>query len=143
MKHVAILFLALSISACGTAEDIPEESFQEDCASTHELVGTTTALNSYAHGVEGNIEVVDDCTIRINNFTFDGGGIDVRIFGSDSGDFTADGFAISNDIFGTAYDNETLEVPLPEGVSLDDINHLSVWCVAAGQNFGDAELGTE
>jgi len=39
----------------------------------------------------------------------------------------------------TPYVNEVLTVQLPEGLTLDDLDGLSVWCVPAGADFG---LGT-
>ena len=43
-------------------------------------------------------------------------------------------------ILGTAYDSEPITLPLPEGVSLDDFTHLSLWCVAFDADFGSGEF---
>ncbi len=53
-----------------------QDSLQQEstCTKTHPLVGSSVALSSIAHSVSGTVRVVDDCTIEINNFSYDGGG---------------------------------------------------------------------
>ena len=53
-------------------EPEPEPS---GCDTTHPKVGMTATLSNLFHGVAGEASVVDDCTIRIDNFSFDGNGI--------------------------------------------------------------------
>ena len=123
-------------------EPEPEPS---DCDATHPLVGASAPLmlesGRTQHQVAGTVRVVDDCTIVIEDFVFDGGGIDVRIYGGVDGDYTRPtGFAISEDIFGRRFDGEDYTVRIPEDRSLDDLNGVSVWCVAVGANFGHALL---
>lgn len=110
------------------------------CPSTHPAVGQTTTLSQRAHGVRGNARIVDDCTIELYNFYYDGGGIDVRVYGAQAGDYD-NGFAISANILGMPYQNGTLRVQLPVGKTLDDFDGVSVWCVAASFSFGDGLFG--
>ena len=39
---------------------------------------------------------------------------------------------------GRIYDNETITVTLPDDITLDDFNGVSVWCELFSINFGDA-----
>jgi cytochrome c len=107
-----------------------------DCESTHAKIGSTATLVEQFHDVGGVATIVDDCTIRIDNFTFDGNGINVQVYGGLNEKYSA-GFSMSGDIRrAEAYAGETITVQLPEGMTLDDMDGLSVWCVPAGQSFG-------
>lgn len=134
-----VLDLAAYVSASEAPDDDPVGgggSTERVCAATHAKVGQTTTLSQRAHGVKGNARIVDDCTIELTNFSYDGGGIDVRVYGALGGDYD-DGFAISHNILGTPYANGTLRVQLPVGATLDDLDGISIWCVAASFSFGD------
>jgi mono/diheme cytochrome c family protein len=112
------------------------------CASTHPKVGQTTELSRRAHGVSGKARVVDDCTIELTEFTYDGGGIDVRFYGGLGGDYD-NGFSMSeaDQRRDTPYAGETVYAQLPAGRTLDDLDGISVWCVAVGFSFGDGRFG--
>lgn len=130
------------LSACGTYSraELDIDETQSGCTSDDPRVGTQVALKGYAHGVGGRVAIVDDCTIELRDFVFDGGGLDVRAIGSVAGDFES-GTILSEDLRRAGgYQKETVTVPLPVGVSLDDVLSLSIWCVPAGANFGAADL---
>lgn len=111
-----------------------------DCESTSSKIGSTATLDGSFHDVGGVATIVDDCTIRIDNFTFDGTGINVQVYGGVNEDY-ARGFTMSGDIRrADAYEGETITVQLPEGTSLDELDGLSVWCVPAGVSFGDGQF---
>lgn len=136
-----ILFLSIALVGCATddaADPIgnPVAATTRECGSTHPKVGHTTTLSQRSHDVAGTAAIVDDCTIEITGFSYDGRGLDVRIYAAHDGDY-ANGFAISDDLLGTAYANGTLRVQLPEDMTLDDLDGISVWCVEAGVSFGD------
>lgn len=105
------------------------------CGATHARVGQVAQLDTRFHMVSGTATIVDDCTIRLSSFTFDGGGIDVRVYAGLGGNYQA-GFAISGDLFGSPRSNDTLTLRLPAGKTLDDLDGISVWCVAVGVDFG-------
>ncbi len=109
------------------------------CAKTHPLVGSSVALSAIAHSVSGTVRVVDDCTIEINNFSYDGGGIDVFVYGGVDGNYD-DGFAMGQNLFGTRFTNQTLIITLADESVLDRFNGISIWCVTAGVSFGDGIL---
>jgi hypothetical protein len=119
--------------------EVPGDELRE-CDSTHAKIGQTATLVEAFHDVGGVATIVDDCTIRIDNFTFDGTGINVQIYGGEGEDY-ARGFSVSGDIRrATAYAGESITVQLPENLTLDDLDGLSVWCVPAGASFGDGQF---
>jgi mono/diheme cytochrome c family protein len=113
---------------------------QRGCGVTHPLVGSTAILQERQHDVGGTARIIDDCTIEITDFTFDGGGIDVRVYGALGGDYD-NGFAIGPDLTRSqSYDGETLTVQLSEDQSLDDLDGISIWCVPVGVDFGSGSF---
>lgn len=119
-------------------EDDPLINSETGCTSTSPKIGQTASFSNLFHDVGGTATIIDDCTIDLTNFNFDGGGIDVRIYVGNDGRFfeREGGFAISGDLVGIAYSNNTLRLTLPPDRSLDDFNSISVWCVAVGVSFG-------
>lgn len=110
-----------------------------ECEATHPKIGQIASLSTFAHQVSGTAMIVDDCTIRIDDFIFDGGGIDVRFYGGLGGNYTA-GFSMSEEDLRRpeGYDGtEAVYAQLPEGRTLDDLDGISVWCVPVAASFGD------
>jgi mono/diheme cytochrome c family protein len=111
----------------------------EDCANSHPHVGWTATFIGKYHGVAGQAIIINDCTIRIDNFEFDGDGLDVRIYGASDGLYQ-NGFPMTENLynFPTGYTGETIYALLPTGKTLDDLDGISVWSVYFGLNYGDA-----
>jgi len=110
-----------------------------ECESTHPKIGQVAELSTFAHQVSGTAVIVDDCTIRLDDFVFDGAGIDVRFYSGLGGNYAA-GFSMSEEDLRRpeGYDgSETVYAQLPEGRSLDELDGISVWCVPVSQSFGD------
>ncbi|MFT5484823.1 MAG: hypothetical protein ACI9GW_003491, partial [Halieaceae bacterium] len=108
------------------------------CGSDHPKVGQSTSLITRAHRVSGTVTAVDNCTLELTNFIYDGRGIVVQAYTGQDGNFFGDGVhAISANLVGPSYNDATLRFSLPTGVSLDDFNSFSIWCVAVGVSFGD------
>ncbi|NKB33150.1 MAG: c-type cytochrome [Pseudomonadales bacterium] len=118
--------------------DDPGNLGETGCTSDHPKVGQTAVFQPGFHDVSGTARIIDDCTIDLENFTFDGGGIDVRVYVGNAGFFdeTEGGFAISDDLVGIAFSGGVLRVTLPAGRTLDDFDSISIWCVAVGISFG-------
>lgn len=113
-----------------------------ECEATHPKVGQVAVLSTFAHQVSGTAVIVDDCTIRVDDFVYDGGGVDVRFYGGLDGDY-AGGFSMSEEDLRRpeGYDGtETVYAQLPEGLSLDDLDGISVWCVPVAASFGDGSF---
>ena len=80
--------------------------------------------------------IVDERTIRLENFSYHGGGLDVRVYLGVGNDFV-NGPIISDILSGTVFNNETLELTIPESVSLDDFNAISIWCTLFSISFSE------
>ncbi|BCE03439.1 DM13 domain-containing protein [Marinicellulosiphila megalodicopiae] len=102
------------------------------CGSTHEKVGQTMTFKTKSHDVSGTAEILNDCTIRITNFTFDGKGPAVYFYTGNNGNFNS-GSRLSEKLT-RAYNNEVVDIPVS---NLDDFDSLSVWCVQFRVSFGD------
>jgi len=108
--------------------------------TTNPLVGTTATFSNFTHNIGGTLTLLDDRTIQITNFTYDGGGPAVYFYtGTDGGYSPNDGGRqIGPMLNGRIYDNETIIVPLPDDITLDDFNGVSVWCELFFVSFGEA-----
>jgi hypothetical protein len=117
-------------------------SSSDSCASTHARVGHTATLSNLFHNVSGTAVIIDNCTIEIRNFTFDGGGINVHVYAGTNQQFhtTQGGFSLKSGLVGTAFNNGTLSITLPAGVTLDDFDSISIWCVPVGVSFGHGQF---
>ncbi len=132
-------------SACGTysSDDLDVGDTQAGCSSDDPRVGTDAELDGRAHGVRGRVAIIDDCTVELRDFHFDGGGLDVRAIGASTRNYE-NGAVLTNDLRrASGYNGETLRIAFPTGVGLDDVQHLSIWCVPANVSFGDASLADE
>jgi cytochrome c len=110
----------------------------EACAADHPKVGQSTQLITRAHGVRGTATIVDNCTIELTSFNYDGRGIVVQAYTGRDGSFFGPGvYAIGPDLVGPPFQNSTLRFTLPTTASLDDFNSFSIWCIAVGVSFGD------
>jgi hypothetical protein len=149
LKSFSLFMLISLISACSDGMSDSEDKVSEgmtnveiqlrECTSNHDMVGQTGELSTLAHSVSGTATIVDDCTIEITNFNYDGGGIIVEVYaGLDENYHPPVGFAISDNIFGTRFVNQTYTVQLPTNKTLDDLNGISVWCTDVGVSFGDS-----
>jgi len=108
------------------------------CSSNHSLVRYTGDFTTYFHGVEGTATIIDDCTIQINNFSYDGSGPEVYFYAALDLDFnSSEAFKIGAKLSGNNYNSSSITLKLPYGKTLDDLNSLSVWCVEFLANFGD------
>lgn len=106
------------------------------CEKTHANVGKVANLSTRSHGVSGKVVVVDNCTLEIRNFNYDGGGLSkVFVYGGKGGNYAA-GFPVGNNLRGTSFANQTLTINLNAG-DLDKMDGVSIWCADANANFGD------
>lgn len=111
------------------------------CSTTHAKVGHSGFFNTLAHNVSGKATIIDDCTIEISQFSYDGGGPLVYFYGATDHEYAADNaFRIGNLLTGTTFNDATITLTLPQGKSLDDLTGLSVWCVDFNANFGQMEF---
>lgn len=111
------------------------------CTSDHPLVGQQQEFQTRFHDVSGVVRIIDDCTIQISNFNYDGQGPLVYFYGALDGRYaSSDAFIIGEQLNGTVFANDELTLTLPAGRSLDDLNGISVWCADFDINFGSASF---
>lgn len=117
-----------------TAE--PDMKPVDGCGKDHPRVGWTATLSTKSHGVRGTAVIVDNCTVEVRNFFFDGRGLDVKLYGTKGTNFRQ-GWPMSEDLIRSpAYMNETVIGKLPQGRTLDDLDAISVWCIDIPVDFG-------
>lgn len=121
------------------SHDISKENAQLNCKETHNLIGQSFEFTTLAHGVSGVVTVVDDCTLVLMPFNYDGKGLQVEVYGFLG---ESEGVSLSLDLLrpSKSYADEELTLRLPEGLTFDDFDRISIWCVEAGSSFGDALL---
>ena len=124
---LSVCVLAALLSGCGPVPDPGPP--QSDCGRDDPRIGWSGEIAGWIHGVRGTARIVDDCTIVIDHFYYDGIGLDVRIVGF-SGNSQADlkqGVILTKDIRRVGgYTDETLTLKLPDGVTPADVPRLSV-----------------
>lgn len=98
-------------------------------------VGSVAVLETFHHGVSGSVTIVDDRTLRIDNFFYDGLGPDVYVYVAMNKQFSQ-GLAVSPELASTPYEDATVVVDLPDGVTLADFNSVSIWCRQFSSDFG-------
>ncbi|MCJ8313043.1 MAG: DM13 domain-containing protein [Saccharospirillaceae bacterium] len=97
-------------------------------------IGQTAQLKTLHHRVSGQIEILNDCTLRITDFTYDGKGPDTFFYVARDGDYK-NGSQVGDQLKrGQSYKNNTLLIKIDQ---LDDFNSISVWCEDFSVNFGD------
>ena len=111
------------------------------CTAEHSMVGYSGFFSTLAHNVSGKATIIDDCTIEVSQFSYDGGGPDVFFYGANDHQYAEnDAFAIGPQLNGQPFENSSITIKLPTNKSLDDLNGLSVWCVDFAANFGQMEF---
>jgi hypothetical protein len=129
----------LSIVVCGCSVVPDPAAPQSGGGSDDPRVGQVAELsNTFIHGISGTARIVDNRTIIIEHFTYDGGAVDARVCGVKNNDYGHPTVLTSHL---RAYHNETLVVPLPEGVTLDDVPTISISCLAGTIAFGWGDMG--
>lgn len=112
------------------------------CSGEHAAVGRTAEFETFFHGVTGTLTVVDDCTIEISNFNYDGRGPQVYFYAGQNRNFRgSDSFIIGTQLNGQLYIDDTIRLTIEAEHSLDDFDSISVWCVDFQANFGDVFFG--
>lgn len=107
--------------------------------SDHPKVGQMAIFNTHHHQVAGQATIIDNCTIEVTSFSYDGEGPTVYFYGGLEGDYSDNGagFILSMAINGRIYDNETYTITLTSASMLDEMDGISVWCSDFQVSFGD------
>lgn len=118
------------------------QSLLAQCSKAGWQADLTSTFFPTFHNVAGIVTIVDEDTLQVEHFYYDGGGIVVYFYlGTENTNaaFTM-GQAIGVDLFGSSFNDASMVIDLPPGITLDDYNAISVWCVTAGANFGSGEF---
>ncbi|XP_046627738.1 protein Skeletor, isoforms B/C [Neodiprion virginianus] len=102
-------------------------------------------LQEYAHQTRGTVYAVDDTTIFIKDFSYDGTGPAAYFWVGNSPRPSPDGFIVPypedyserDPPVLKAYNNSDIILRLPQGNRIRDIKWLSVWCQRFTVDFGD------
>lgn len=130
----AIYHFQQTLSALGNSDN-------SSCAQSHEKVGYSGYFETFHHNVAGKATIIDDCTIEISQFSYDGGGPDVYFFAAKDHNYdSASAFPVGNRLNGQVFDNANFTIKLPINKSLDDLTGLSVWCIDFSADFGHMEF---
>ncbi|GFX81075.1 hypothetical protein TNCV_1910681 [Trichonephila clavipes] len=101
-----------------------------DCAPY--LGSEIGAFKTYAHDVEGRVYAVDDRTIYIKGFQYDGQGPDAFFWAGSTSKPDPSGFIIPDEkgkkVPLQAYRDKDLLLRLPDGKTLRNIKWIAVWC---------------
>ncbi|GLJ59614.1 hypothetical protein SUGI_1515880 [Cryptomeria japonica] len=110
----------------------------------HHYFGTLIGkLNKRDHNVSGEVFAVDEQTLFIKNFNYDGLAPDAYFWSSVSASQPAalEGFIVPDEKGSTKplerYADKDVVLRLPEGRTLREINWLSVWSRQTKQNLGE------
>ena len=108
--------------------------------ATSPEIGWRADLATLYHNVSGTATILDADTLRIENFTYDGGGLDVYFYlGADESKAAfSSGLSVGPQLLGQAFDGSQspLTIDLPPGATIDGYHAISVWCVDVDVSFG-------
>ena len=116
------------------------QAFYRIRANTQGKIGQTATFTSHYHGVAGTATITDASTITVSNFSYEGSGILVYMILSPNSNFSPYTIISDDLVRGTPYVNETLNLSIPPGTVLEDINYISVWCIEIPISFGDGQF---
>ena len=101
--------------------------------------GWQATLSTRAHGVRGTVTIVDADTFRVDNFFYDGGGINVHFIlaaADDNNAYRTAQLVTDPNLLGMPHSGDSITIDLPAGTTFDGYNAISLWCIPAQANFG-------
>ncbi|XP_051157784.1 protein Skeletor, isoforms B/C isoform X2 [Leptopilina boulardi] len=105
-------------------------------------------FSSYAHGIRGDVYAVDETTIFIKDFYYDGTGPDTHFFVGNGSKVGLGGYLVPypeeyqsrEPPILERFENAKILLKLKDGLRIKDIKWLAVWCRRFTVNFGDVFL---
>ncbi|CAG0884477.1 unnamed protein product [Darwinula stevensoni] len=135
LLHLAVVFSLLHRETLGQ--------------SSQEFYGTLIGnFKNYAHGISGSVYAVDEDTVVIKGFSYDGSAPDAYFWIGDDVQPSPRGSIVpypqsysgeEPPILGS-FEKEDILLHFPKGMKLTDIKWLSVWCRRFTVNFGDVRV---
>ncbi len=111
-------------------------TFAHASPADYERAGWVAVMQVGAHQSQGIATIVDEDTIQIDHFTYDGTAPLVFFYlgAEDSHSAFVNGTSIGPELE-QAYSDDSLTVSLKGGATLDGYNAISVWCAQFNINF--------
>jgi hypothetical protein len=130
MRSVRGVLLAVCAAAMTTS-----------AADTYPRAGWQAYIPPGEHGVVGIATIIDERTIEVDHFTFDGSTTTVyfRLGAHNEYNDFLNGIDIGPQL-DRAYNDETVILQRDPGQTLDGYEAISVWCYAVNANFGSASF---
>jgi hypothetical protein len=130
----------VSCLAIAIATNLAVMSAPAEAQLTAPQVGWQAELSRVAHNVSGTVTILDENTIQVDDFTYDGGGLDVYFYlgQTETKPAFTSGLQIGPQLLGSMFNENgpPLVIDLPTGQTLEGWNAISVWCVTVGVSFG-------
>ncbi|XP_043207358.1 protein Skeletor, isoforms D/E-like [Amphibalanus amphitrite] len=127
-----VLLLALAAACIGLASS--QKYYGKELGS----------FKTLEHGVRGTVYAVDSRTLYIRNFNYDGQGPDAFFYVGSGNRPSNSGYKVPDENGRTeplkAYRNKDITLTLPNGVTMDKVQWVSVWCKAYSVDFGNIIL---
>ncbi len=106
-------------------------------AEPYARAGWKATLSTRGHGVSGKVTIVDEDTFRVDNFYYDGGGVNVHfIVAPNAASFTTNRIVTERNFLGSRFTGGSVAVDLPAGRTFDGQNTISLWCIPYASDFG-------
>lgn len=106
-------------------------------AADQGFAGTLSSLDS---GLGGTVEVVDDKTLMISDYTLEDASAPALYWWGSTTDDLPSGFRISNEQITEAAPSDSLTIKLDAGKTAKDFSVVGLWCEKLSANFGQATL---
>lgn len=130
-QRMRLAMIAAAIAATATAARAQLTSPQ---------IGWQADLSTIAHDVSGTVTILDEDTLSISDFTYNGGGLSVYFYLGATNTQAAfeSGLRIGPQLLGMPFGGTEAPWPidLPAGETLEGYHGIAVWCVDVNQNFG-------
>ncbi|KAK2712802.1 protein Skeletor, isoforms B/C-like [Artemia franciscana] len=104
-------------------------------------------LNSYHHQVGGEVYAVDESTLYIKDFIYDGLGQDTFFFAGGTNRPGSQGFIIPNEFGRTnilkAYLNKNVKLTLPDNKKISELKWFAIFDISSQEVYGDISIPEE
>lgn len=142
----------ITLFVCGVS--LPSAFTQNTTLAINEEITTTKPeftriqlgpFSQLAHGLRsGPITIIDKNTFLIPDLYYDGKGPDAHFWAGNGSAPSSGGILVSDENGSNkslpAYDGQTVTIRLPNNLTVDQIDYLSLWCIEFNQNFGDVVI---
>jgi hypothetical protein len=140
MTRTLTLLAPLLLVACGGGKSVGDG---DGIVSDDEVpqIGWQAVLIGEHHDVAGTAVIVDEGTIELRGFVYDGGGVNARLFLLADGEAFHDTWELTDNLVGEPFDGELLTVDIPADAPFEEWNLITVWCVPFAASFGAGVFG--